>query len=114
MIECLEKGAEVLIQMGGGCRYGYYAELQEKTLKDLGYNCKVINLVTEGETNIKRINKLLKQINPKYSKIKTIYYSFITLKMVKYMDTIDDYIRENIGFEQIEGSFEALKEEIVN
>ena len=68
--------------MGGGCRYGYYAELQEKTLKDLGYNCKVINLVTEGETNIKRINKLLKQINPKYSKIKTIYYSFITLKMV--------------------------------
>ena len=113
MIESLEKGAEVLIQMGGGCRYGYYAELQEKTLKDLGYNCKVINLVTEGETNIKRINKLLKQINPKYSKIKTIYYSFITIKMVKYMDTIDDYIRENIGFEQIEGSFEALKEEML-
>ena len=24
MIECLEKGADILIQMGGGCRYGYY------------------------------------------------------------------------------------------
>ena len=23
-IECLDKGADVLIQMGGGCRYGYY------------------------------------------------------------------------------------------
>ena len=114
MIECLEKGADILIQMGGGCRYGYYASLQEKILKDLGYNFKIINLVTKGETNLKRINKLFKQINPKYSKIKTIYYSFITLKMVKYMDIIDDYIRENIGFEQIEGSFEKLKEEMLN
>ena len=29
MIECLDKGANILIQMGGGCRYGYYAELQD-------------------------------------------------------------------------------------
>ena len=113
MIECLEKGADTLIQMGGGCRYGYYAELQEKILKDLGYNCKVINLVTQGKTNFKRINSLLKEINPKYSKIKTIYYSFITLKMVKYMDIIDDYIRENIGFETQKGSFENLKNEML-
>ncbi len=113
MIECIEKGAETLIQMGGGCRYGYYAELQEKILKDLGYNCKIINLVTEGTTSLKRINKLLKQINPKYSKIKALYYGFITIKMVKYMDEIDDYIRENIGFEIEKGSFESLKEEML-
>ena len=42
MIECIEKGAETLIQMGGGCRYGYYAELQEKILKDLGYKMLII------------------------------------------------------------------------
>ena len=113
MIECLDKGADILIQMGGGCRYGYYAELQEKILNDLGYKCKVINLVTEGVTNIKRINNLLKQIQPKYSKIKALYYSFITFKMVKYMDKIDDYIRQNIGFEIEEGSFENLKEEML-
>ena len=114
MIECLEQNADILIQMGGGCRYGYYTELQEKILKDLGYKCKLINLVTEGKTNLKRINNLLKQINKKYSKIKTIYYSFITLKMVKYMDDIDDYIRQNIGFEQKEGSFETLKFQMLN
>ena len=113
MIECLDEGADILIQMGGGCRYGSYAELQEQILKDLGYKCKVINLVTEGVTNIKRINNLLKQIDFKYSKIKAIYYSFITLKMVKYMDQIDDYIRQNIGFELKEGSFESLKEEML-
>lgn len=113
MIECLDKEADILIQMGGGCRYGYYAELQEKILKDLGYNCTVINLVTEGTTNFKRINKLLKQIDPKFSKIKALYYGFITIKMVKYMDIIDDYIRENIGFEINPGSFESLKEEML-
>lgn len=113
MLECLEKKADILIQMGGGCRYGYYAELQEKILKDLGYNCQIINLVTEGVTKPKRINKLLKKIDPKYSKIKALYYSFITFKMVKYMDKIDNYIRENIGFELKKGSFENLKNEML-
>src|SRR5574344_3068626 len=44
-IECLDKKADVLIQNGGGCRYGYYFELQEQILKDLGSKFKLINLV---------------------------------------------------------------------
>ena len=110
MIETIEKGANTLIQFGGGCRYGYYGEVQKEILQDLGYDIKLLNLITEGKTNIKRIIKLLKQINPKFSKLKAIYYSFITIKMVKYMDQIDEYIRENIGFEIKEGSFESLKQ----
>ena len=98
-IECLNKGANILIQAGGGCRYGYYSELQEQILKDLDYDFEFINLVSEGKTDIKRIVRCLKKINPKFNKIKAIYYTFITIKMVKYMDKIDDYIRENIGFE---------------
>ena len=113
MIECLDKGAEILIQQGGGCRYGYYSELQEKILKDLNYEFKMINLVTEGKMRINRINKCLKKINPKYSKIKAIYYAFITFKMIKCMDKIDEYIRENIGFEIKKGSFERIKEEML-
>ena len=113
MIECLEEGADTLIQMGGGCRYGYYYELQEKILKDLGYEFNIINLVTEGKMNIIKIHKMIKKIEPKYNKIKTIYYTFITLKMIKYMDNIDDYIRENIGFEIKQGSFEKLKSEML-
>lgn len=110
MIESIEQGANTLIQMGGGCRYGYYAEVQEEILNNLGYDIKLINLVTKGKTDIKRIYKLIKQIDPKFSKLKALYYGFITIKMVKYMDTIDEYIRENIGFEIEEGSFEYLKE----
>ena len=34
-LESIELGANILLQAGGGCRYGYYAELQEQILKDL-------------------------------------------------------------------------------
>ena len=34
-IESLNNGSSILIQAGGGCRYGYYAELQEQILKEL-------------------------------------------------------------------------------
>ncbi len=114
MIESIEKGADTLIQMGGGCRYGYYAELQEKILEDLGYNITLINLVTKGKTDIIRICELLKKSGLKYSELKAIYYGFIAIKMVKYMDHIDDYIRENIGFEIEKGAFESLKFEMLN
>ncbi len=108
MLESIEKGANILIQLGGGCRYGYYAYLQEQILKDLNKDVKIINLVTKGKPEVIKIYKELKKIS-KINIFKTLYYSFITLKMVKYMDQIDIYIRENIGFEQKVGSFEFLK-----
>ena len=44
-IDALDAGANILVQAGGGCRYGYYAELQEQILKDLGYKFEFINLI---------------------------------------------------------------------
>lgn len=100
-IECLEMGANTLIQMGGGCRYGYYCELQEKILQDLGYDFEYSNLVTKGHTEIKRIYKIMKDINPKLKVIKSLYYLLIAKKMVEYMDYIDNYIRENSAYGDI-------------
>ena len=100
-IECLEMGANTLIQMGGGCRYGYYCELQEKILQDLGYDFEYYNLVTKGHTEIKRIYKIMKDINPKLKLIKSLYYLLIAKKMVEYMDYIDNYIRENSAYGDI-------------
>lgn len=111
-IECLDKGADVLIQMGGGCRYGYYYELQEQILKDLGYNFKYYNLVSMGYTDIKKIYSILKSIDPKISKFKAIYYTLITVKMVKYMDIIDDYVRQNSAYSNKKDEFKRLVFEI--
>ncbi len=113
-IECLDAGAEILVQAGGGCRYGYYGELQEQILKDLGYEFTYVNLVTQGRTDIRRIYKNLKSIDASIHPLKSLYYTFITSKMIKYMDKIDFYIRENIGFEVEKGSFVALKRRMLS
>ena len=113
MIEALENGADILIQPGGGCRYGYYSELQETILKNQGYNFKLINLVVGGKTNVGRVYKMMKEINPNLKIIKSLYYLLITIKMVKYMDKIDHYIRLNIGFEVKKHSFIKLKEKML-
>ena len=113
MIEAVEKGANILIQLGGGCRYGYYGELQEKILKDLGHEVKVINLITKGKPELKRIFDSFKKIDVKFKKRKLIYYGFITMKMIKYMDNVSDFIRKNKAFELKKGSFDFLWEEML-
>ncbi|MCL2367478.1 MAG: hypothetical protein FWC72_00635, partial [Oscillospiraceae bacterium] len=46
-IQALEGGANRLFQTGTGCRYGYYGELQEQILRDLGYDFDFICLNRE-------------------------------------------------------------------
>lgn len=106
MLEVIEKGANCVVQLGGGCRYGYYHELQRDIIKSLGHDVKYINLVTAGHSDIKKICNDLKNIDPKFSKIKGLYFLLITIKMVKYMDIVDDYIRHNVGFEVEKGLME--------
>lgn len=112
-IECLDMGANTLIQMGGGCRYGYYSELQEKILEDLGYHFKYYNLVSKGHANIKMIYDIFKEINPKLKLFSGIYYFLITKKIIKYMDNIEDYIRQNKGFEINHGEFKNVFDEMM-
>lgn len=108
-IESLELGANILVQLGGGCRYGYYFELQEQILKDLDYEFTFINLVSKGKANILKLYKEMKKINPNFKILKTLYYLLITYKMINYMDKIDIFIRANIGFEIEKNSFKNLK-----
>ena len=106
MLEVIDMGADVVVQLGGGCRYGYYHELQKTIINDLGYNVKYINLVTAGRADVKKIYRDLKSIDESFSRVRCLYYLFITIKMVKYMDIVDDYIRSNVGFEVETGSME--------
>ena len=57
-------GANILVQTGGVCRLGYYGELDEQILKDLGYD---VNFVNFSGTRISKPITLydkFKQINP--------------------------------------------------
>lgn len=112
-IEGLNNGANILLQAGGGCRYGYYSELQENILKKLGYDFTYINLVSKGKTNKIEIYKKIKMLNKKVNIFKLLYYLFITKKMTNYMDEIDDFIRKNKSFEKSKGSFEKIYNEML-
>ncbi len=113
-IEALEQGANVLIQAGGGCRYGYYAEVQEKILKDLGYNFELYTLVNNDKITPKSIYQTFKKIDKKIPLYKMLYYAPLTILMIRYMDNIDQYIRLNIGFEVEKNSFTNLKKEMLD
>lgn len=108
-IESLNEGANTLIQAGGGCRYGYYAELQEQILRDLGYQFEFINLIQDNHVSLVKLYKEAKKINHKLNIFKYIYYLLQGLIMIITMDKIDKYIREHMGFEKNKGSFEQAE-----
>lgn len=113
-IEALENGANILVQAGGGCRYGCYGEVQCQILKDLGYEFEFISLMDNGKLNFFTIYKALKKMNPKLNIFRYTYYLIITFLMIYFMDNIEDYIRLNIGFEEEKNSFKNLEKQMLN
>lgn len=113
-IEALEDGANVLIQGGGGCRYGYYAELEEKILRDLGYDFKFYNMIVDDHISLVKGYKFCKKMNKKTNPIKCLYYLINSLLMIIFIDNIEKYIRLNMGFETNKGEFEKLEKEYFN
>lgn len=113
-IEALELGANVLIQAGGGCRYGYYAEVQKQILEDLGYNFTFYFMTESDKIAVFSIYKVIKSLNPKTNFFKYLYYLVLSLLMIYYMDKIDHYIRQNIGFEVEANSFDNLLNDMLS
>ncbi len=111
-IESLENGANILVQAGGGCRYRYYAEVQEKILRDLGYEFDFIKLISKDKIHILEVYNTFKNLNPKLSFFKFLHTFFITLFFIYYMDKIDIIIRKRVGFEVKKNSFKKLKEKM--
>ena len=114
LIESLDNGANILLQAGGGCRYGCYKEVQEVILKDMGYNFDFYTLTPTDRFTLKYLYRTFKKLNPNISFFKLIKYFAITLLMINYMDNIDDYIRLNIGFEKHNNSFINLKKKMLD
>jgi len=108
----LDLGANILLQAGGGCRYGYYAELQEKILRDLKYDFEFINFIKENHVSLNNIYKFAKKQNPKLKKIKYYYYLLNTVVMVLIMDKLGKYPRKNMRFEIEKNSFINTEKEL--
>lgn len=105
-IEALDKGANFIIQAGGGCRFGYYGEVQEEILRKLGYEFEFFKF--PNDYNPLRLGRALQKINPNVS-LFTIFQSFAkALLKIKAIDDVEEYLRLNIGFEENKGELENL------
>lgn len=108
-LESIELGANTLLQAGGGCRYGYYAELQEQILKDLNYDFEFINFIENNHVSIKKIYKFAKTVNPKLNIFTFAYYGLNTIIMIIIIDKLSKIKRENMGFELEKNTFKQAE-----
>ncbi|MDO4483674.1 MAG: hypothetical protein Q4C54_04370 [Clostridia bacterium] len=104
MIEALEAGADTLIMPGGACRLGYYGELHEQILRDMGYEFEMINIAEYGDLG-KNILKIIKRINPKAKVSAFLMAALDAVKMLDYVDEITAQMYQNCGFEINKGEY---------
>lgn len=106
-IEALEQGSNVLFQTGLGCRYGYYGELQEQILRDLGYDFKFVYLSREY-MKPKKIITLFREVGCTLSVQKIVRSFLLAVQSIYLMDHYEYWMRENVGFEVERGACESV------
>ena len=112
-IEALEQGANVLFQSGLGCRYGYYGELQEQILRDMGYDFRFICLSRE-RAKLSNALKILRELGCAISLYRCIEAVLLALGSIRIIDRFEYWMRENIGFEVAEGECELHHKKLLS
>lgn len=99
MIEALESGANTLITSYGLCRLGYFGELQEQIIKDLGYDFEIINFQEYNTGKKKDFIKAVKALNPDVNLVKLGAELINAKTMLEYIDDITAEYYKKAGFE---------------
>lgn len=112
-IEALEAGANVLLQTGLGCRYGYYGEVQEQILRDLGYDFQFF-CFSRKNIQPKIVYQILRQLGCPLSVPQIAAVLLRTGESLRILDALEYGIRENVGFEEQPGVLEHLQKELLD
>jgi len=109
MIEAVELGADTLIMAGGTgiCRLGYYAEIQEQILHDLGYNCEMVQLGV-SEQKLFGLLKIIKRLSNYASWFKIISAFRFGLAKLSALDRIERVVQKVRPVERITGAANRL------
>jgi len=112
-IEACEQGAEIIVSSGGHgpCRAGFYGELHERTLHQIGYDVEVIIFDSVKRDLKGDISKFLK-IKGKTSLVKVIGAARIVLTMLKDLDRFDKEIHRIMPYEKVPGTSQKVFERI--
>ena len=110
MIESLEAGADTLLMTHGLCRLGYYGELAEQILQDLGYQFDFINLSDYDMDKKKEYIRIVRRINPKANPARFLTEFMEGVRMVEYVDDITAEYYKNCGFDATGGYKRAYQD----
>jgi len=113
-IEAIEAGANVLFQAAGGCRFGYYGELQDQVLKDLGYDCKLVSLLNESTFKAKEFYIKMKEAGCALSYLGFLRHFLFAVRAVLVIDRLGRIYRKNSAFEVEKGSFRKARNDLYN
>lgn len=107
-IEALELGADILVQVGGPCRLGYYGEAQESILRDMGYDFTMLNFSHGIEQGYFGWGKeVLKTVNPDIGIAHGVKQLLACGHMLTKLDQARDFYMANAAFEVKRGEFRA-------
>lgn len=104
-IEALEAGANVIVEIGGGCRLGYYPEAHTEALKSLGYKFRVLDI---DSTSSAVLFGQLKELNPRLTYFSLIHGFVLAYLKAKVIEQFEEFIRLNVGFEVKKGEMEKI------
>ena len=113
MIEALEAGADTLLMTHGLCRLGYYGELAEQILRDLGYQFDFINLSDYDMSKKKEYIRIVRRFNPKVNYARFLVQFMEGLRMVEYVDEITCEYYKNCGFDPSGGGYKRAYQDFL-
>lgn len=109
-IQSIQKGADtiILLATSGPCKFGEYANLQERLLKKAGYEAKFIVICTENGK--KELFKEIKKVSRESScsSLIKIYSLIRAIHCMLLMDHIESKLRYLSGFEIHKGNCKTL------
>ncbi len=118
-VNAIKKGAETLIMAidCGPCRFGFYASVQERILKDMGY--KNITIIPLDQADLLEFNwvKTLQEVTGKkdlfqYSKIlKAVIFFLKKSKLLNDIQTAEGFFR---AYEQTQGDTTRVVKKLVS
>ena len=112
-IEVLEQGANVLAQTGLGCIFGYYGEIQERILEDMGYSFRFL-CFSRGRDSMLKAFRTYKELGGKRSFHTLAKATFYVISGMRAVDRFEYQMRENMAFEACPGSHEALHHKLLD
>jgi predicted nucleotide-binding protein (sugar kinase/HSP70/actin superfamily) len=110
-VEALELGADVLVQVGGPCRLGFYGEMQDLYLREAGYEFTMLNFSYGIEHGyVGWAKEVLAQVNPDIDIPHAIRELLACATMLERLDEVRDFYMANAGFETpaFKGAYKRL------